>query len=98
MNASLPDFSGLALLLDGYFHQDFRAEHGDHEGAAQAFVRDASGEERSAATAAMGKFLVWAARVPRARWLEALGAAGGAWRPRSLAPLRDVLAILEADA
>lgn len=97
MTAGTPDFGGLALLLDGYFHEDFRAEHGDHEGAARAFIRDASAEERSDAAAAMARFLEWAAGLPKERWQDALGAAGGAWRPRSLGPLRTVLAILEAD-
>lgn len=98
MTPGAPDFGGLALILDGYFHQDFRAEYGGHEGAARAFVRDASAEERSDAAAALACFLEWAAGVPKGRWQDALGAAGGAWRPRSLAPLREVLAILQADA
>lgn len=97
MTADAPDLGGLSLMLDGYFHEDFRAEYGGHEGAARAFVRDASGEERSDAAAALDQLLGWATGVPRARWQETLGAAGGAWRPRSLAPLREVLAILVAD-
>ncbi|MFN8618066.1 MAG: contact-dependent growth inhibition system immunity protein [Dehalococcoidia bacterium] len=88
MTADAPDLGGLSLMLDGYFHEDFRAEYGGHEGAARAFVRDASGEERSESAAALDQLLAWATDVPRARWQEALGAAGGAWRPRSLAPLR----------
>ena len=97
MTATAPDFSGLALLLDGYFHEDFRAEHGDHQGAARAFVGDASASERVAATAALERFLEWAPGVPRIRWQEALEAVGGAWRPRSLSPLREVIAILRQD-
>ena len=32
------EFSGLTVLLDGYFHEDFRVEYGGHEGAARAGV------------------------------------------------------------
>lgn len=98
MTEATPDFAGLALLLDGYFHEDFRAEHGDHEGAARTFARDASGEERAEARASLERFLQWAAGVRREEWQGALGAAGGAWRPRSLGPLREVLAVLAADS
>ena len=76
MTADAPDLGGLSLMLDGYFHEDFRAEHGGHEGAARAFVRDASGEERSDAAAALDQLLAWATGVPRARWQEALGSSG----------------------
>lgn len=96
MTAAAPDFGGLALLLDGYFHEDFRLEHGDHEGAARAFVRDASPAEREEARAAMERFIDWTRTVSKHEWQHALSGAGGAWRPRSLAPLRDVLAILSS--
>ncbi len=97
MTAGTPDLGGLALMLDGYFHQDFRAEHGDHEGAARAFLLDASVEERSEARSALEGFLRWASGMRRDDWQDALAAAGGAWRPRSLRPLHDVLAILTLD-
>lgn len=90
----VPDFSGLALLLDGYFHQDFRIEHGDHESAARAFAREASAAERARATAALKRFLAWAETVPVDVWQEALTRAGGSWRPRSLRPIRQVLEIV----
>lgn len=86
--------SGLSLLLDGYFHEDFRAEHGTHEAAARAFARDASAEEVAEATWALRTFLEWAAGVEREAWQDALHRAGGAWRPRSLEPVREVLTIL----
>lgn len=89
-----PAFEGLATLLDGYFHEDFRAEHGSHEGAARAFVRDASPAEREEARTGLAAFIEWAESVSRARWQDALGAAGGSWRPRSLGPLHEVLALL----
>jgi contact-dependent growth inhibition (CDI) system CdiI-like immunity protein len=89
-----PDFGGLALLLDGYFHQDFRTEHGDHEGAARAFAREASAVEAATAVDALERFLAWAETVPVDFWQEALTQAGGSWRPRSLGPIRDVLAQL----
>ncbi len=95
MSAEAPEFGGLGLMLDGYFHQDFRAEHGDHEGAARAFVHDASSEEREEARAALVGFIDWAGGVTREAWQDALSETGGAWRPRSLRPLRDVLFILE---
>ena len=88
------EFGRLAVLLDGYLHQDFRVEYGGHEGAARAFVRDASDEERAAAASALKGFLAWAEEAERPLWQAALRAAGGAWRPRSLEPLREVLAIL----
>lgn len=97
MTGAAPDSTGLSILLDGYFHEDFRAEYGDHEGAARAFVRDASDDERSEAVAALERFLAWAATVPRVSWQDALAAAGGAWRPRSLGPLREVLAVLTGE-
>lgn len=71
-----PGLEGLGLMLDGYFHEDFRAEHGSHEAAARAFVRDASPEEREAALSALDRFLAWAAGVPRRDWQDALGMAG----------------------
>ena len=40
-----PSFEGMALLLDGYFHEDFRTEFGDHERAARAFAVEASPAE-----------------------------------------------------
>jgi hypothetical protein len=90
----VPDFSGLALLLDGYFHQDFRTEHGDHEGAARAFAREASPAERATAEDALNRFLAWAENVPVDSWQAALRRAGGSWQPRSLDRVREVLAQL----
>ena len=84
----------LGMLLDGYFHEDFRAEYGGHEGAARAFVRDASLDERRAAAEALARFIEWADGVERPRWQAGLRRFGGAWRPRSLLSLREVLAIL----
>jgi len=92
-----PGLEGLGLMLDGYFHEDFRAEYGSHEAAARAFVRDASPEEREAALSALDRFLAWAATVPRRDWQDALGMAGGAWRPRSLGPLREVREVLSGE-
>lgn len=86
-----PHIEGLGLLLDGYFHQDFRTEHGAHEAAARAFAAEASVEELGAARAALGAFISWAEAVETEMWQDALGEAGGAWRPRSLGPLREVL-------
>ena len=94
--APTPPLEGLALILDGYFHEDFRAEHGSHEGAARAFVRDASQEEVTEARVALEAFINWADGVPREAWQEALLRAGGSWQPRTLAPLREVSAILAA--
>ena len=89
-----PDFGGLVLLLDGYLHQDFRTEHGDHEGAARAFAREASPAERATAEDALNRFLAWAENVPVHSWQAALRRAGGAWQPRSLGPIRQVLEIV----
>ncbi len=91
-------FAGLAPLLDGYFHEDFRAEHGSHAAATRAFAREASPAEVAEAAEALQGFLAWAEDVDRALWQAALRAAGGAWRPRSLGPLREVLAVLGDDS
>lgn len=95
---SPPPLEGLAVLLDGYFHQDFRAEHGSHQAAAHAFARDASPGELEAARRALAAFIAWASAVDRTTWQEALLGAGGAWRPRSLGPVRAVLAALDSSA
>jgi hypothetical protein len=87
-------FGGLSVLLDGYFHEDFRQEYGSHEGAARAFLRDASAEERLNVALVLRGFLAWAEEAERPLWQSALRAAGGAWRPRSLEPLREVLAVV----
>jgi len=89
-------YPGLSLLLDGYFHEDFRAEHGSHESAARAFRGEASGQELHSAAASLVEFIAWAETVPVDEWQDALGALGGSWRPRSLGPLRDVLEVLGA--
>ena len=88
--------AGLALLLDGYFHEDFRATYATHTAAARAFASDASPGELEAARVALNRFLTWAASVRTPEWQRALRRAGGSWRPRTLAPLRDVLDVLEA--
>lgn len=89
-----PRFAGLALLLHGYFHEDFRAEHGTHEAAARAFARDASEEELAEARMSLSEFLEWAGAESTGTWQAGLRRAGGSWRPRSLEPLREVLEIL----
>lgn len=91
-----PLLEGLSLLLDGYFHQDFRAEHGTHEVAAKVFADEASPDELADARSALSAFLAWAGSEKRAIWQEALTGAGGAWQPRSLEPLREVLGILQS--
>ena len=89
-----PRLEGLAQMLDGYFHEDFRAEYGSHQGAARAFVEDTSQEEAAEARAALEAFIAWADGVPRDAWQESLVEAGGSWQPRTLRPLREVLGIL----
>lgn len=96
MSSATPPLEGLGLLLDGYFHQDFRAEHGTHEAAAKTFATEASPEELAEARNALEGFLAWAPGVARSAWQEALVRTGGAWQPRSLEPLREVLAILHS--
>ena len=90
----VPRFEGLALLLDGYFHEDFRTEHGSHENAARAFAREASRVELAAAANALKRLIEWARGVSLDEWQDALVRAGGSWRPCSLVPLSEVLAIL----
>jgi len=94
----VPEFGGLALLLDGYFHEDFRTEFADHVAAASAFAKEASAEELATAKGALAAFIDWATSVDRETWQRALHRSGGAWRPRSLRPLADVAEALAAPA
>ena len=93
-HTATPRFEELGVLLDGYFHEDFRLEHGSHEAAARAFVREASEGERDNVRKSLDAFLSWAEGVERETWQAALRRAGGAWRPRSLGPLREVRDVL----
>lgn len=84
----------LALLLDGYLHQDFVVEYGNAESAAQAFVREASIAEVTRACVELDAFIGAAERETRHEWLRRLRREGGAWRPRSIAALRNVANVL----
>lgn len=84
----------LALLLDGYLHQDFVVEYGNAESATHAFVRDATVAEVTRARAELDAFIQAAEQETRQEWLRRLRREGGAWRPRSLAALRNVAEVL----
>ncbi|MFN0096863.1 MAG: contact-dependent growth inhibition system immunity protein [Dehalococcoidia bacterium] len=88
-----PASASLRRMLDGYFHQDFLAEHGSLEGAARAFRREAEPAERARAARQLAAAIEQSADVDELRALFASHRSG--WRPRSLASARDVLAVLE---
>ena len=50
-------FPALEQFLGGYFHQDFRLDHGSPDGAIEAFVSDATQEQIQAASAELEQAL-----------------------------------------
>lgn len=83
-----PDrFPMLAQFAGGYLHEDFVQEHRTVWAARDAFLSDASPEERAQFQREAEQFLAQAARV---RWADVSAAflrLGGAWRPRCRADL-----------
>lgn len=88
------EFPHLGAMLDGYFHQDFVAEHGSPEDAARAFLRDAPAGDVGPVRAELDEFIALARGETRQEWLRRLRGIGGAWRPRSLDSLSKVAAVL----
>lgn len=92
----MSDYPHFGAMLDGYFHQDFVAEHGSPEDAARAFVRESPVEDCRAAAEEILAFMALAETETRQEWLRRLRPIGGAWRPRSLESVRKVAAVLES--
>lgn len=84
----------LGRFLDRYLHRDFRALYETQNGAARVFRSEASADEVARVLAELEEFLAWAETVPTHAWQAALAELGGAWRPRTLGPLRALLGAL----
>lgn len=88
------DYPALARFLDGYFHQDFRVEHGSAARAAAAFVQDASETERAAVERELTRLRSAIDGTPAEEWRAIIERIGGSWRPASLASIDRVIAVL----
>ena len=86
----------LASLLDGYLHQDFRAEYGSAREAALAYIREATPANRALAGEEVGRLRSSLAGRPLSEWRAAMLKIGGAWWPRSMREVEGVLALLES--
>lgn len=80
-------YPALARFLDGYLHQDFRAEHRTARAAATAFVRDATDAEVRRVAFELDRFMAAIAERPWDERRDALSRVGGAWRPATVAEL-----------
>ncbi|MEO8539834.1 MAG: contact-dependent growth inhibition system immunity protein [bacterium] len=89
-----PPLEALGVMLDGYFHQDFRYIYVSPVGAARAFAVEASPEQIAAARSELAAFIEWAGHVPKKSWQAAFTNAGGSWLPGSIAPILPVLQAL----
>lgn len=89
-----PDtFPHLRQFVGGYLHEDFVHEHDTPTGARDAYLRDASRDERSAFRAEAAAFLEATDHLDWSEVRAAFGALGGAWLPRSRAALAALLRI-----
>ncbi len=84
----MADYDHLGRFLDRYLHRDFRTLYETHNGAARVFRSEARTEEVATVLAELEQFLAWAETVPTREWQTRLTGLGGAWRPRTLGPLR----------
>lgn len=91
-------YAALARFLDGYLHQDFKAEHEDAAGAARAFARDAKPAEVAKVVAQLRAFRSWADDVKTETWRERLAALGGAYWPRSPVAFTELAEAMERAA
>ena len=97
--ASLGKFPTLRVLLRGYLHEDFAAEHGSAEGAVRAFCTDASPKEVEKLAEEWQRL-----SVNTAGWTVAeIGALltkdfGGAWMPESKQELARLYQIIRSAA
>lgn len=81
----------LEQFAGGYLHEDYVPEHGTPERARDAFLRDASREEREAFAREAAAFLAHASTRPWAEVRQAFARLGSAWSPRSRAALAAIL-------
>lgn len=95
--AAMGAYDRLGQFLDGYLHEDFRAEYVTHKTAARAFRTDASQEEVAAVLAELQEFIAWAETVPTHEWQTLFVTLGGRWKPRSLGPLRGMVSVLSGE-
>ncbi len=90
----VPDrYPHLQQFAGGYLHEDYVPEHGTAEAARDAYLRDASRDEREAFAREATAFLAAAGEVSWADARAAFARLGGAWSPRSRAALAAVLAV-----
>ena len=87
-------YAALGDFLDGYLHQDFRAEHRDAAGAARAFARAATDAERKQVASDLRRWLANSRGKQAAEWRADLGSIGGAWQAPSLATIETLVAII----
>ena len=89
------DFPALTAFLKGYLHEDFSEEHGSTRGAAEAFCRDASCDERRQLAEEMARLVEAAHGAPLASLRRFVtGGLGGGWTPRSANDLREMLMVI----
>jgi hypothetical protein len=89
-------YSHFGRFLDRYLHRDFRALYDTQNGAARVFRSEAPADEVAQVLAELEQFLAWAETVPTRTWQVALAELGGAWRPRTLGPLRALAGALRS--
>lgn len=95
--AAMGDYDHFGKFLDGYLHEDFRAQYETHKGAARAFREEAAAEDVAAVLAELEAFLGWAETVPTRVWQAELTGLGGRWKPRSMGPLRGLVGALRGE-
>jgi hypothetical protein len=86
-------FPRLRQFVGGYLHEDFVQEHHTPTGARDAYLRDASRDERTAFEAEAAAFLEATDHLGWSEVRAAFGALGGAWLPRSRAALAALLRV-----
>ena len=91
-------YPALARFLDGYLHQDFKAEHRTARAATTAFIRDATDREVARVAKEFDRFMAAIASRPWDDRRDALARIGGAWRPATVAELDAIQAALRAAA
>ena len=95
--AAMGAYDRLGQFLDGYLHEDFRAEYATHKAAARGYRAEASQEEVAAVREELQAFIAWAETVPTHEWQALFVTLGGRWKPRSLGPLRGMVSALSGE-
>lgn len=88
------DFPALREFLRGYFHQDWREEHGSVEAAVRQFRQDADREQQQKVAEQWQIFRQQTADLPLERIRQRLINLGSAWSPASNHELDTVTRIL----